>query len=315
MKVLILAWGFATRLWPITEKRAKPLLLINNKEIISHIVEKIPENLEIIISTNKVFEEDFLKWKNENYKNRNVKIFIEDSKSDKWKKWALWATSLVIQNEKIQEDLMLIAWDNYFWFDFNDFTKLFKWNPLIACFDIREKEKAKSFWVVVSKDWKSVDAFEEKPLNPSSTLVSTWCYIFPEKNLKDIIFYAKEKSDDLWWIFEYLKWKWDKINIFTFDKEWFDIWSFEWYLNSHKLLQKNKFIESSASIKSSKINKKTYIWKNCKIKNSNLENCLIFENCEIENCELRDCIIDKWNSLKNIHLVHKLLRENWVFIR
>ena len=315
MKIIILAWGFATRLWPITEKRAKPLLLLNNKEIISHIVDKIPEKYEIIISTNNVFEDDFLKWKKNNFKNRNINIFIEDSKSDKWKKWALWATSLVIQKEKINEDLMLIAWDNYFWFDFEDFIQKFNWNSLIACFDIKEKEKAKSFWVVASKDWKNVDFFEEKPLNPSSTLVSTWCYIFPKNNLKDILFYSKEKSDDLWWIFEYLKWKWENINIFTFEKEWFDIGSFEWYLNSHKLLQKEKYIEKSAKIENSNINNKTYIWKNCEIKNSKLENCLIFWDVKIENCELRDCIIDKWTTLKNIDLVHKLIRENWYFVR
>jgi len=290
-------------------------LLLNNKEIISHIVEKIPENIEIIISTNKVFEANFLNWKKQNYKNRKIQIFIEDSKSDKWKKWALWATSLAIQDLKINEDLMLIAWDNYFWFDFEDFIKWFIWNPLIACFDIKEKEKAKSFWVVVSKDWEKVDSFEEKPLNPSSTLVSTGCYIFPKNNLKDILFYAKEKSDDLWWIFEYLKSNWEEIDIFTFDKEWFDIWSFEWYLNSHKLLQKEKYIEKTAKIENSEINNKTYIWEKCEIKNSTLTNCLIFEYVKIENCELRDCIIDKWTTLKNIDLVHKLIREKSCFMR
>ena len=205
MKALILAWGYATRLWPITEKRAKPLLLLKNREIISHIVDAIPNDIDIVVSTNKVFEDDFLKWKEDNFPKRNIEIYIEDSSEDDSKKWALWATSLVITNKKIDEDLMLIAWDNYLWFLFKNFISSFKDKPLIACYDIKDKQKAKMFWVVVSKDGKKVDAFEEKPLNPSSTLVWTCCYIFPKNNLKDIIVYAKEKSDDAWWIFEYLK--------------------------------------------------------------------------------------------------------------
>ena len=71
MKAIILAGWFATRLWPLTEKRAKPLLLLNNKEVISHIIEKIPEQIwvekiEIIISTNAVFKSDFEKYLQKN---------------------------------------------------------------------------------------------------------------------------------------------------------------------------------------------------------------------------------------------------------
>ena len=40
MKALILAGGFATRLWPLCENRAKPLLLLNGKTILAHILEE-----------------------------------------------------------------------------------------------------------------------------------------------------------------------------------------------------------------------------------------------------------------------------------
>ena len=51
MKIIILAGGFATRLWPLTEQRAKPLLLLKNKALISHMVEGIPHDISIFIST------------------------------------------------------------------------------------------------------------------------------------------------------------------------------------------------------------------------------------------------------------------------
>lgn len=315
MKALILAWGFATRLWPITEKRAKPLLLLKNREIISHIVDSIPENIEIIVSTNKVFEEDFLKWKSDNFPKRNIIIFIEDSKEDDSKKWALWATSLVIDNFSINEDLMLIAWDNYLWFPFVEFLSSYKKNPLIACYDIKDKQIAKSFWVVISKDWKKVDSFEEKPLNPSSTLVGTCCYIFPKGNLKDIIFYAKEKSDDAWWIFEFLKEKWEEINVFIFKEKWFDIWSFDWYLQAHKSLQEKRNIEKWVSLKLSRLNDKVYIWENCKIENSVIENSIILNNVTIKNSEIRDSIIDNNCFIENVSLTHKIIREESRLVR
>lgn len=310
MKAIILAWGFATRLWPLTEKRAKPLLFLWNKEIISHIVKNIPNDIEIIISTNKVFENDFLTWKEKNYWDKNIKIFIEDSENDDVKKWALWAVSYVIKNLGIDEDLIVIAWDNYFWFNFNNFIKSFNTNPIIAAYDIQDKNKARSFWVIISEDWKTVDAFEEKPLNPSSSLVSTWCYIFPKKNLEDIIVYAKEKNDDLGWIFEYLIKKENIINIFVFNEAWFDIWSFDWYINAHKLLQERQVIWKNSKIRNSKINNKTYIQEWCEIENSEIENSIIMKWCKIKNSEIRDSIIDINCNINWVSLVYKVIREN-----
>ena len=79
MKAIILAGGFATRLWPLTENKAKPLLHLKDKALISHIVEGLPQSVEIIVSTNAVFEEAFLNWAKE-YSNRSIEIFVEDSK-------------------------------------------------------------------------------------------------------------------------------------------------------------------------------------------------------------------------------------------
>lgn len=308
MKCLILAGWFATRLWPITEKRSKPLLILKDKEIISHIVENLWTNCDIIISTNKVFEKDFLLWLKK-YPNRKIKIVIEDSDNDTTKKWALWATSFIINKLSIDEDLLLIAWDNYFWFNFNDFIANFKDNPLIATYDIKDKSKARNFGVIVSKDNKRVDSFEEKPISPSSTLVSTWAYIFPKANLADIIYYSREHNDDLWWIFEFLKNKWAVIDIFTFDDLWFDIGSFDGYLQAQKTLQNNKFIWSSTKILNSWIDYKCFIWADCKIKDSVISGSIIMEWCKISDCKISDSIIDKDCTIKWIDIKYKILRE------
>ncbi|PIU23357.1 MAG: hypothetical protein COT13_03515, partial [Chloroflexi bacterium CG08_land_8_20_14_0_20_45_12] len=53
MKCLILAGGFGTRLYPSTLNQAKALLEYKGKPIISHIVDKVPQHIDIMISTNK----------------------------------------------------------------------------------------------------------------------------------------------------------------------------------------------------------------------------------------------------------------------
>ncbi|MEK7217912.1 MAG: NDP-sugar synthase, partial [Patescibacteria group bacterium] len=47
MQAFLLAGGFATRLWPLTEKRAKPLLPLAGKPIITHLLENIPEGIPV----------------------------------------------------------------------------------------------------------------------------------------------------------------------------------------------------------------------------------------------------------------------------
>ena len=308
MKAIILAGGFATRLWPLTEKRAKPLLILKNKPLISHITENIPESIEIIISTNQIFEKDFLQWKEKNFPKRKITIFIEDSNSDKTKKGALGAVSLVIQEMQIKDDLIIIAGDNYFGFDFKDFLKSYHQNPLLAVFDIKDLKKARQFGVVISSDQKTITAFQEKPLHPKSTLVSTGAYIFPQKNLTDIIYYSQKYHDDLGGIFEYLKTKNTTINIFSFQEPWFDIGSFSGYLEAHKSLSANK--NKQVTIKNTELSGAISLASDCVLENCLLDNVIVFPKTKIKNCEIRNCIIDQNCLIDGVDLSYKIIREN-----
>lgn len=310
MKCIILAGGFATRLWPLTENKAKPLLHLKDRPLISHITDGLPEDMEIIVSTNAVFEEEFKEWAKQ-YPDRPINIFVEDSTDDEFKKGALGATALVIEQLKIDEDIMLIAGDNYFGFKLSGFINSFKGNPMLAAYDIGDLNSAKKFGVVVAKDGQVVQ-FQEKPQEPKSTLVSTGCYVFPRKNLADIVEYAKQKNDDLGGIFEYLLQKGETIDVFSFKEKWFDVGSFDGYLNANRVLLDNKIIENGHVTKDgdNQFIGGVFLGDNVTVTNSIIDNAVILKNCNISNCVIRNCIIDESCDLRNIDLSHKMIRQN-----
>ena len=313
MKCIILAGGFATRLWPLTENKAKPLLHLKDKPLISHTVEGLPKDMEIIISTNAVFEDEFKKWAKQ-YSDRPIKIFVEDSVEDEFKKGALGATALVIENNpelgSENEDLLLIAGDNYFGFKMTDFLEAYQGNPLLAAYDIGNLDSAKKFGVVVARDGQVVE-FQEKPQNPRSTLVSTGCYLIPQKNLIDIIEFAKQKKDNLGGIFEYLLQKGEVINVFTFRGKWFDIGSFEGCIKANQELLDNKTIENGQVVKigANQFKGGVYLADNTYIQNSTIENSVVLKGSKIINCVIRNCIVDEKSKLRNIDLSHKMIRQ------
>ena len=309
MKCIILAGGFATRLWPLTENKAKPLLHLKDRPMASHIVERLPDHMEIIISTNAIFEEAFKAWI-KNHPKKNIRIFVEDSGDDSGKKGALGATSLIIQNESLKDDLLLLAGDNYFGFDMQNFLAHFQQNPLLAAYDIEDLDKAKKFGVVIEKNGEAIE-FQEKPDHPKSTLVSTGCFIFPQKNLKDIVHYAKKNNDNLGGIFEYFTQKGDTVNVFKFKEDWVDIGSYEAYLRANKDLIAGEVIEKRGVKKKgeNELSGGVYLGENVQIKNSIIESSVILDNSIIENCVIRHCVIDESCDLKNLDLSHKMIRQ------
>jgi len=277
--------------------------------MISHIVEGLPETMEIIISTNAAFEGDFKEWM-KHFPDRKITVFVEDAKNDEGKKGALAATAMVIEEKEIEEDLLLIAGDNYFGFRMDDFINAFQSRPMLAAYDIGGLEEAKKFGVVIAKEGK-VSGFQEKPEHPKSTLVSTGCYLFPQKNLKDIIEYSKEHNDNLGGVFEHLLQKGEEIDVFSFDEKWFDIGSFDAYLRANQELIGNDVIrEDGVNITiDNKLSGSIFIGKNSTITNSTLENVIMMPHCHIENCVIRNCVIDENCNLKGIDLTHQMLRQ------
>ena len=310
MKAFILAGGFATRLWPLTEKRAKPLLPLAGKPLLSHIVEKIPSDIDVTVSTNAAFKEGFEQWKADgNFS--NVTILIEDTKSDDQKLGALGAVRQWIETHNIDDDVLLLTGANYFGFSIQDFLQTFSGNALLAAHDIGSLEHASAFGtVLLESGTTNISAFEEKPANPKTTLVSTGCSILPKDCLPILLEYARNHPDNVGGIFEELLRQKRSVECFTFEEEWFDIGAFDAYLDAtQKLVGNSLLIEDSAVCTDSDIQQSVVIGKGCTVENAELENVVLFENCTIRNATLRNCILDCDCIIEGIDLNGKMHRR------
>ncbi len=184
MRAFILAGGFATRLWPLTEKRAKPLLPLAGKPMLTHIVEMLPADMPVTVSTNAAFEETFMEWAG-SLNRDNVSDIAEKTRSDDEKLGALGAVAQWLEGAGTEEDVLLLTGDNYFGFDMKAFLEKYDGiTAYVAAYDIADKAQASQFGtIILQPDGWRIAAFEEKPKEPKTTLVSTGCSVIPHRML------------------------------------------------------------------------------------------------------------------------------------
>ena len=221
MKCLILAGGFGTRLYPLTLTKAKALLEYKGNPLLTHIVDKVPRNIDILVSCNRKFETDFYRWQ-ENL-GRQVEICVEDVWADDQKKGAIGSLHYWISSKGIAEDLLVIAGDNYFEFDLAQFIAAYDGkNALVAVYDIGDRSKASQFGVV-ELDKNRIIRFAEKPAKPQSSLIATACYVFPHRILSVLDDYWQlGERDNLGSFIAYLVGR-EELHAYTFTELWLDI--------------------------------------------------------------------------------------------
>jgi glucose-1-phosphate thymidylyltransferase len=225
MKCLILAGGFGTRLYPLTIYKAKALLDYKGQPLLSHILDRIPGNIDTLVSCNRKFEADFCRWQKSVA--RQVELCVEHVWTHEQKKGAVGSLEFWVKSKSITEDLLVIAGDNYFEFSLAEFISTYNGkNVLVAVYDIGDMSKASRFGIV-SLDGNRVVEFQEKPAQPRSSLVSTGIYIFPPRIFPLLSRYcAESKRDNLGSFIAHLVEK-DEVHACIFTETWRDIGSAE----------------------------------------------------------------------------------------
>lgn len=218
---MLLASGFGTRLYPLTRDTAKALIQYGGKPLLTHIVEKIPRNINILLVTNRKFEADFRYWREDI--DRKVELAVEDVWTEKDKKGALGSLTFGMEQENISEDLLVLASDDYFEFDLSQFIAVYSGkNALVAVHDIRDKDRASQFGVVEIDKGRIVNC-EEKPVHPKTSLIGIACYLLPPRLFPVLSRYHREhpEIDQLGHFITYLVER-DTVDAYVFTELWLD---------------------------------------------------------------------------------------------
>lgn len=204
MKVIILAAGYATRLYPLTLTQPKPLLPVAGKPMIDHVLDNLAGITAIdrvYVVTNAKFAGHFQKWADAYRAASKAKfafsIVNDGSTDDSNKLGAIGDLHLVLTKEKVDDDIIVVAGDNLFNQKLDGFGKfcLERQAPVLAVYDVGNLEEIKKYnSITITADGR-ITFFEEKPKSPTSTLTGIALYYYPKAVLPLIHQYIAEKNN------------------------------------------------------------------------------------------------------------------------
>ncbi|MDR5656835.1 NDP-sugar synthase [Halodesulfurarchaeum sp. HSR-GB] len=305
MDAVVLAGGYATRLWPITKHRPKMFLPIGSETVIDRIFAELEadERIETVyVSTNERFAPDFREHlKSTDYE--KPQLSIEETTAESEKFGVIGALAQLVDREGVTDDLIVLAGDNLISFDVSEFVDFFesRGTPTIAAYDVGSRERAKSYGLV-ELDGTAVTNFQEKPADPQSTLVSIATYAFPAESLSQLETYlaGDNNPDEPGWFIQWLQER-GPVHAFTFDGAWFDIGTPESYLDAVRwALDGETVVAEDATLVDSTLGENVHVMGGARIEDSQVHNAVIFPNTTIRNCEVRDSIIDEETCIENI---------------
>ena len=225
----------------------------------------------------------------------------------------------VIEQYKLHDDsILIIGGDNYINFDLNDFYKFHR-STSTSCNAIYKNEKmfdSSLFGMTRIDTDRNIIGFKEKPKEISrkkisNSFISTACYIMAKHDIEILRKYLKAKKPDV--LGEFLDWlrKKSKVKGYKFTDVWYDIGTRssmllansyvldnyihkkypEIYIDQETYICPGNFINEKTILSNAVIDEKVYVGKNCEIKNSYINNSIIYDNCIVKNSKISNCII------------------------
>lgn len=174
MKCLILAAGYATRLYPLTENFPKPLLKVQDKTILDWLLEDIDGASVVdqyIVISNHKFAHHFKAWAD--HHKLPITVLDDGTESNETRLGAVRDIQFAIEELGVKDDLLVIAGDNLLDFSLQSFIHYFQKKQTTCIMRYWEESEAKlhKTGVAVVDDQDRIVEMEEKPAEPKSH----WC--------------------------------------------------------------------------------------------------------------------------------------------
>jgi glucose-1-phosphate thymidylyltransferase len=203
MKLIILAAGYATRLYPLTLNQPKPLLPCAGKPMLEHVLDNVA-TIDAIdhayIVTNEKFATHFQEW-SAGYHRPNLHFSFttvnDHSTDDPNKLGAIGDLHLVLTQHDVDDDIIVVGGDNLFSHDLRDFGTFCRQQdaPVTAVYDVGDLEQIKKYNSIEIDENNRITYFEEKPQEPKSTLTGIALYYYPKSVLPLIYQYIAEGNN------------------------------------------------------------------------------------------------------------------------
>jgi glucose-1-phosphate thymidylyltransferase len=203
VKALVLAAGYATRLYPLTRDRPKHLLSVAGRPMLEHVLDRLSaiEELDgICLVTNSKFASQFERWSAayEPVRRELRPVVIDDgTHDDSDKRGAIGDLDFVIDETGLDDDLIVLAGDNLFSEDLDGFGRFARERdaPVLAVYDVGDLEAIKQYNAIEVDDEGRITFFEEKPAEPRSTVTGIALYYYPRAVLPLVRTYVAEGNN------------------------------------------------------------------------------------------------------------------------
>lgn len=246
MKVIILAAGYATRLYPLTLTQPKPLLPVAGKPMIEHVLDNLGaiSGLDrIYVVTNAKFAGHFQKWADDYAVRARLQFTVvnDGSTDDSNKLGAIGDIHYVIKTHHVDDDFIVVAGDNLFSEKLDGFGKFCREKnaPVLALYDVGNLEEIKKYNAISLDGDGRIKFFEEKPKNPASTLTGIALYFYPKSTLPLIHQYIAEGNNPDQ-PGRLVQWLYPRTPVFTWRVPgiWYDIGSKETLEEANRIFAK-----------------------------------------------------------------------------
>ena len=188
MKNIVIAAGYATRLYPLTENFPKPLLKVGDRSILGRMLDDIdplPEIDEHIIVSNHKFAPIFEEWLGTVFYTKPVTIIDDGTDTNETRLGAVRDLLLALERCRVDDDIMVLAADNILEFSLRGFIDYFKekGTSVIMCHHEPQLHRLQRTGVIAVDDDMKVLEMQEKPACPVSNWAVPPFYIYSRQDL------------------------------------------------------------------------------------------------------------------------------------
>jgi glucose-1-phosphate thymidylyltransferase len=229
VKAVVLAAGYATRLYPLTLDSPKPLLEVGGRAMLDWVLERLQAMGvdETIVVTNAKFTPHFREWAADK---ERVTVVNDGTTSNEDRLGAIGDLGFVLDRLRLDDDLVVVAGDNLFTDDISGFAAYGREvdAPVIAVHDVGDLALMREYNQVEVDGSGRVLFMEEKPEEARTTLAAVALYFYPRRVLPLVEQYlAEDNNPDQ--PGRLPEWLYSRTPVYTwrFPGEWYDIGSKE----------------------------------------------------------------------------------------